>query len=200
MFSKKQIAEIISYIFHPIVIFILMPFFVIYRQTGSILSALKWEFFSSIFIFFFSLIFLFGRYRGFFSDQDLSKREERPRFYFLIWLLTYSYLVLALILKGIFFPLAIIAFGIAFGITVFAVVNNFMKPSIHTAVAVAFVLTITALYGQTAFLITFWIIPLVVWARIFLKKHTLKEVFVGGIIGIIVVLLTFIASKYLYLN
>lgn len=140
---------------------------------------------------------LLGRWRGMFSDHELSIKEERSRFYAIVWVLAFVYLIIALYFKGSIFPLSIIALGILLGIVIFELANRFIKVSMHVAVACAFVLAIGLLYGQTPFLATVWIVPLLSWARISLKKHTMGEVIAGGSLGVGVVGLTIFIQRYL---
>ncbi|GEM_PF-1428611 len=195
---SRIIAIILSYIFNPVIFVVLMPYLLIYRQTTSISYALKWELFSIVFIFFGLVLVFMERRRGIFSDFDLSKREERWKFFSISLAPVALYLTASFFLKGLFFSTTLISIGIIAGLILFAFFNRFLKPSIHTGIACAYVLSVAILYGQVAFLVTFWTIPVIIWARIKLKKHTFNEVFVGGIIGTTVTLLTFLIGKYIY--
>lgn len=187
----------LSFLFHPVIFFFLMPFLVVYRQTQNGFYALKWQVFSSFFIFLGIMLVLLGRWVGVFSDHELSVKEERSRFYAIVWVLAFSYLIIALYFKGIIFSLSIIALGILLGIVIFELANRFIKVSMHIAVACAFVVAIGLLYGQTAFMATVWIVPLLAWARITLKKHTIIEVIIGGVLGVGTVGLTVFIQHYL---
>lgn len=190
-------AELFSFLFNPAVFFFLMPYFVVYRQTGNNISAVKWELFSFIFLFVGFVLLLFGRYKKIFSDIDLSSRAERAKFYIVLWFLAFAYLFAAILFRGLFFDLSVISLGISLGIIVFTFVNMFIKASIHVAVACAFVITVSVLYGQNGFLWTIWIIPLVSWARIVLKKHTIYEVTFGGLLGTLITFVTFLIRRYI---
>lgn len=192
------LAKIISYIFHPVLFVILMPYLLIYRQTTNISYALKWEIFSLAFIFFGILLVVLGKTRGVFSDFDLSKREERWKFYLLVFTPIFVYFIISLFIKGIIFSATIISMGIIVAVILFAIANKFLKPSIHTGVACAYVISMAILYGHIAFFVTFWTIPVIIWARLTLKKHTINEVLIGGIIGTVITLFTFWAGYYLY--
>lgn len=191
----KLIAEIVSLIFNPILFFIIMPFIVIYKKTGDSMYALKWEMFSFIFVIIFIAFFLWEKKNGSFSDFDITKRQERKKLYIFLLFLTCAYLVIPLFLKGIAFPMTIIAFGIVFGIAVFATANYFIKASVHMGIACAYVITISLFYGWIGFLFSFFIIPLIVWSRLVLKRHTKKEIIVGGILGTLVTLTTFLFAN-----
>ncbi|RJQ27799.1 phosphatase PAP2 family protein [Candidatus Parcubacteria bacterium] len=193
-----RFAKFISYIFHPIVFFLIMPYVIVYKITANHFYAIKWEVFSSAFIFMGIILILFGRLRGAFSDEDVSVRNERNRLFFILYILSLSYFVIALFFKGIFFPLSIIAFSIVLGILLFNIVNKFIKVSIHCAIASAFVTAIAILLGIEGFLATIFIIPLTIWSRIVLRKHTVNEAVIGGFLGILITFLTFLTGKYFY--
>lgn len=189
------LAEILSYIFHPVLFFLSMPFLIVYKQTESSLYALKWEIFSSVFVFIALLLVIIGKWRGFFTDYDLSTREERHVFYYFLGILGGIYLLISVFFRGLFFPLSIITAGLIFGIIIFECIDYYMKASIHIGVASAWVLTIGILFGAEAFLATIWIIPAVAWSRIVLKKHTIREAYIGGMVGTLITLLTYLIGK-----
>lgn len=193
--KSKVLARFFSYIFHPVLFFLIMPFFIIYRHTASGLYAVKWMMFSSVFVLFGVMIILFETMEGNFSDFDVSKKGERFKFYMILSFLGLAYLVISVVIKGIFFPLSLISLGILLGVITFLFVNRFIKASVHAAVIFAFVISMTIMYGSTAFLLTVWMIPLVSWARIYEKKHTLTEVLLGGFLGSSITLITFVFGK-----
>jgi len=66
------------------------------------------------------------------------------------------------------------------------------------AVATAFVTTIGILYGPNTLIYLFWIIPLTLWARHYLKKHTVLDMAIGTLVGLFITLGTlFIARMFL---
>lgn len=193
----KRFAYFVSIIFNPIFLAFLLPFFLIFRFTNSGLYSLKWLLFSSIFIFLGGFFIIFERVKGNFSDIDVSIREQRPKLYAFLLFLAFIYLIISLVLKGYTFPISIVSFGLVLAVIVFASVNRFIKASGHVGVACAFVLTIGLLYGFFSALLIVWIIPLLAWSRLVLKKHTILEIAVGGILGTSVTLATFYISIYL---
>lgn len=196
--SAKKLAAIVSFVFNPFILSYLVPFLIVYRYTGSGMYALKWFLFSSVFIFGGLSYLVYGRLRGYFSDFDLSKREERPKFYRLLFFLALLYLVLSLFFKGITFPISIFAFGIALAVIAYSITNNYIKASGHVGVACAFVTVIGFLYGMQFVLATLWLVPLLAWSRVVLKRHTTGEIIVGGFLGIIITMLTFFTGMYIY--
>lgn len=192
-------AQLLSFVFHPVPLFIFMPFLIIYRQTDSGFYAMKWWLFSLIFIALAILLIVFERVRGVFSDFDISKRKERNTFYFIVGVFALIYFVVAVLFKGVFFSMSIIALGIIAGVVFIDLANRFVKVSVHSAVCCAWVLSIGILYGKEAMFALSWIIPVTVWARLKLKKHTLAEAVIGIFIGTLVTFLTFTIGKHLLL-
>ena len=195
---KYFIAESISSLFHPAVFFLIMPFLIVYRETNNTMYAVKWEIFSAVFVFIAIAIVLIGRKKKIFSDCDISKKDERYEFYAFLLFFGVMYVAIALYFKGIFFPMSFISLGIIVGIVILDIVNRYTKASNHIAVSSAFAATIWLLYGLEFFLVALWIVPLNAWARLYLKKHTKNEVFTGGVLGVVITLLTFFAGEYMY--
>lgn len=193
--SKIFFAKLLSYFFNPIIFFLLMLYLVVYKQTSSSMYALKWGIFSAAFVVFGLLLVIIGKRRGTFSDFDLSNREERSKFYLLLWPLLICYLVVAVFFKGIFFSLSIITVGIVVGLMIYEIVNARIKASVHVGVVTAFVITLGVLYGSIPFLLTFWILPLVAWSRLILKRHTIQEVLAGTILGSIITVVTILIAR-----
>lgn len=193
---KNKLAKIISTVFNPAIFFILMPY-IILGQRLRVLHAFRWEFFSYGFMFLGGLLFLLAVRRGVFSDEDVSIRSERYEFYSMSLVLAFVYLGFAVFSRGFFFPLSIITIGLIFGILAALYFNQFMKVSIHVGVACAFVCSIALLYGAMWLLLGAIIVPLLIWARVLLHEHTPKEVLVGGMLGIVITLGTFLIGRYM---
>lgn len=196
---KQEIAKIISFILHPVVFALLIPFLFVYQQSSNFFYSLKWVFFSSFFLFLLSLGFYFVRPKEFFKDFDISQKEQRHIFYSLSLLVSVLYFISAILFKGILFPLSIVSLGIILGIVLLDIANYYMKVSIHMAVASAFTVTIAMLFGLSAFFTFVWILPLMAWSRISMHKHNEKEILAGMFLGTGVTLATFLVGRSLLL-
>lgn len=194
----RRFAEFISLIFHPVTLCLFVPFLIVYRQTESGFYALKWVIFSSLFIGAGIIMFLIELIRGSFSDFDLTGREERYKFYTFCLILALCFFVSTVFFKGLSSPLSIIAFGIILGIALIDVVNHYTKASIHVGVVSAFIFTVSILYGFTFFSILIWILPLTMWARVYLKRHTIKQAIIGGGVGFFIALITLVVGRIVY--
>ncbi len=188
---KLLIAKLVSFIFHPLFFAIIIPFLVVYHSTTNFDYGIKWTLYSLVFIFATLIVLFLIRPSEFFSDFDISKREKRPLFYSVSLIFSVVYFILAVYIKGIFFPLTLVSLGIIVGLVAFEIGNMFLKISIHAAIACAFTITYGLLYGPIAFLFVFWIPFLVAWSRWVLRKHTLIEIISGGILGCVITLITF---------
>src|SRR5258708_10430212 len=103
----RSVAKYSSLIFHPVIFALLIPFILVYRQTTDVGYALKWMAFSSLFLLLTIIIFYFVRPKEFFSDFDIAKKENRIGFYGIACGIAILYFIIAVLFKGIFFPLSI---------------------------------------------------------------------------------------------
>lgn len=197
--NKYRFARLVSFAFHPAVFAILVPFLVVYKESASILYGLKWAFFSSFFLFIAGGLFFILRPKAIQEDTDrdfdIAHKENRHMFYSIAALFAVLYFIISLIFKGVFFPLSIVALGILFGIILFDVLNYYIKVSVHAAVVTAYIITFGVLYGILPFLGVVWTLFLVIWSRLYLKKHTNAELLAGVLMGTVVTLATIIISR-----
>lgn len=122
------------------------------------------------------------------SDWDISRRRERlPLYLFttvvhlggvgLAWF--YGQAALAQVL-GIFWVLAVI----------FTLVTAFWKVSVHVGVSAALV-TFLLLTGGVSYWWLYFLVGLVAWSRLVLKRHKIEQVLIGGLLGVLGVLAGF---------
>lgn len=194
---KHKIAKLISFVFHPIFIALLIPFLFVFKETANFLYGLKWFFFSGAFLTL-SLVGLYVvRSKSFFNDIDISIKQERHIFYSIALLTAVLYFIASLVFKGILFPLSIVSIGIILGIVLFDLTNYYMKVSIHMAVVTAYTVSIAMLFGIVPFFAFVWMLPLMGWSRLHMQKHTDKELLAGMFLGAGVTFITFFLGKLL---
>lgn len=132
---------------------------------------------------------LIGIQRGWVSDMELSKREERPRFILvslssdlLAWLVLHLFggphLLTVIVLT--YFCLAIVMFSI----------SSFWKISMHLAGVGGFSTALVFVFGAPA-LWAFLSLPLVAWARLHRRKHDIPQLIAGALAGTLVTLFVF---------
>lgn len=191
----KNLARLISFLSSPFVLLLPTPFILVLKETGDIFYSLKWTFFSYIFLFSVVFFVLLGMLLGFFSDYDVSKKEERPKLFAFFGIMTFLYLGSLILLNG---PkiLYLVIFGIILGVLVISIVNNWIKASIHTATVSAFSLSLVILFGFM-FIPALLLIPAMAWARVKIKKHTPLETLTGGFLGLILTIIVYIIGRFI---
>jgi hypothetical protein len=132
---------------------------------------------------------LIGLKRGWVSDMELTRREERPRFILIslssdvlalaaLWLGNGPHLLRLIVLT--YFCLAIVMFSI----------SSFWKISMHMAGVGGFSTALVFVFGAPA-LWAFLSLLLVAWARLHRRKHTVLQLIAGALAGVLVTTLVF---------
>lgn len=115
------------------------------------------------------------------DNIGVPEREKRT-FHLIYGLINYSFFYILFS----FFGVKILAlFSLTYLINTFLIMiaNQYMKPSIHISGCIGPMILLNYLYKiEIYYLILF--LFLIAWARMFLKKHTLKEIIVAAIITI----------------
>lgn len=190
---SKVIARVVSILLSPPIILLPAPFILVFKKTHDLMISLKWSAFSGIFLFAMIVFVIFGIYKGFFSNFDVSNREERPRLFLVGGIVGILYLFTLTLLNG---PrvLFILVLGILLGVVIIGILSRRFKASIHTASISAFSLSMVILFGLN-YIPMLFLIPLMAWARVKLNKHTPAEVLVGGFLGLTLTIIVYIAGK-----
>lgn len=188
-----MLARFISFVSNPIFILIALPYFLVFKSTKDTYTAFLWSLYTFCFLLVFALFVLIGVRKKYFSDLDVSIQNQRPVLYFVAALLSLFYLFGLFLLHG---PpiLFITIIGIMLGIFIGSLINIKVKASVHVAAMSALLTSLSAVYGGY-FLLSLLFIPLICWARIEIKRHTLKEVVTGGVFGILLALFMYFTSK-----
>ena len=189
-------ARILSTVLHPFLLFLPVPYFLVLRMTNNVEYAIKWTFFSWIFLFSVVVFVFYEVRRGKFSNFDISKKEQRTRFFLFIGLMTIIYIFCLFLLHG---PLemVVVTFGSLLGLFLLDIINKYVKASIHVAAVSSIILSFVILNG-----IQYWwtllLIPLVAWSRVKLHRHTVLETIIGGLFGIVLTFLTYAIIEYIF--
>jgi hypothetical protein len=132
---------------------------------------------------------LIGRKRGWVSDMELSRREERPRFI----LVSLSSDVLALLVlclfRGSHLLTVIVLTYFCLAMVMFSI-SGFWKISMHMAGVGRFSTALVFVFGAPA-LWAFISLLLVAWARLHRRKHTVPQLIAGALAGVLVTVLVF---------
>ncbi len=193
-----KLAKIVSFFLGPMFILLPIPFILVSRFTQDYEYALKWTIFSYAFMLAVAMFVVLGVLFGVFSNFDVSKREQRPLFFSLIALMMFCYLISLLILNG---PkiLFIGFFVLLLGLITIVIINRWINASVHLATATSVLLFIGIVYKGYYFLFLA-LIPILAWARIKMKEHTLPETIIGTILGIVITLIVYIVSKQFFIR
>jgi len=132
---------------------------------------------------------LIGRKRGWVTDLELSRRDERPRFILVslgsdvlalaaLWMGDSPHLLRLLVLT--YFCLAIVMFSI----------SSYWKISMHMAGVAGFSTVLVFVFGPCG-LWAFTSLLLVAWARLQRRKHDPSQLIAGAVAGALVTILVF---------
>lgn len=174
----KILAQIISTVLNPLVLLLPIPFILVYKATGVFDYAVYWFLVSLVFFALFSVFVVVGVKLKYFSDLDISNRKQRPMLYVSAILLSVIYLSLLFVAKAPLI-LALGVIGLLLGLSVSDLVNMKTKASIHVGTVTGFATVIVLLYGLE-FSFLYLLVPLVAWARIKTKNHTLMQTVIGA--------------------
>lgn len=176
-------AKLLSFIFNPIILLLVIPFLLLNKLNHDFIAAVSWTGYTFGFLVAMTVFLAYMVQRGTFSDMDVSRREQRPLLY------AVSALFVAVYVAGLFYFQAprlmfAIALGVFLGVVFGSIINTRLKASIHVATITALIFALAVIYNGY-YLLTLLFIPLVAWARIKIKRHTLPETIVGGLLGIL---------------
>lgn len=179
----RDLARILSTIFNPFLT--ALALFVILAHTSA-QGTLDFWFLLFVSTFFTSLgpmlyvFWLYGTDR--ISDLDMSVRHERES---VLGAFVVFYLLGTLALWMLRSPILMIASMAAYTLSTLIVqyITRYWKISTHALGITAPLVALTLLYGQQTlpFLI---LVPMVCWARVYLKAHTLMQVIAGSLLAL----------------
>lgn len=192
----KKFAKAISFLLGPAFVMFPVPFILVEKFTEDYVYALKWAIFSYGFIVGAAISVGLGVLFGVFTNFDVSKREQRPLLFSILGLFMVFYLLSLIFLgapKILFFGIVILIISLL----IVVLVNMRIKASIHLAVLTSVLVLINIAY-KGYFFFLFLLIPLLAWARIKAKGHTLLETIIGTILGLVITLVVYFASSNFY--
>jgi hypothetical protein len=132
---------------------------------------------------------LIGRRRGWVSDLEMTRRAERPRFI----LVSLGSDLLALLVLGVLHGphlLSLIVLTYFCLAIAMLAISGFWKISLHMAGVGGFSTALLFVFGWPA-LWAFLSLPLVAWARLRRRKHTLAQLLAGAVAGALATILVF---------
>jgi membrane-associated phospholipid phosphatase len=178
----RDLARIFSTVFNPFLT--AFALFVIFAHAfgGGTTGFYKLLFTSTFFTSIGPMLFVLWLYAtGRISDLDMSVRYEREAVFsaFVVF-----YLLGTAALAALHAPRIIVASMAGYAASAFIVqmITRYWKISTHALGITAPLVALVALYG-TQPLPFFVLIPIVCWARVYLKSHTILQVTAGAALG-----------------
>jgi len=180
---RTHLAQVISFLFNPVLMLVFLPLILVYKTTGDIVSAFIWTVYTMIFLIAISFFVIYGVHKNFFTDLDVSKRSQRPLLFTVGIIMTLVYFWGLSFLNG---PkiLMVVTGGFLVGVLLMALINTKLKVSFHVSTVSALLFGMAIVYQGYYYLLLF-LIPAVAWARLTIKRHTLPETIVGACFGIL---------------
>lgn len=171
-----------------------MSYLLVLKTSRNVYYSAEWMFITILFAVAVGLFVYYGVKKGFFSDFDVSKREERGALFVFTAVLCLIYFTVVFLLNGP--KVLFVALGaLLLGLMIADLINKKVKASIHLSVFSSFCVILGILYGGAFWLILLFA-PLVAWSRIKLKRHMPLETFLGGLLGIVLVALVYFVVIY----
>ena len=188
--TRRRIANLISNILNPFLVSLILILLLSLGVASSILDALRWSLILialSILPVYLAIIYLVrsGRLDSVFTNV----RRQRLKIYLLAGGWAAVGCVVLLYLKA---PPRLMAASVAglSTVVIFMCINLWWKISLHTAFIAASVTLLVILYGWVA-VVAIVLIPLMFWARMELKRHSLAQVVAGALLSTLIVAVVF---------
>jgi membrane-associated phospholipid phosphatase len=188
--QADRFAELVSYIFHPLLIVIPTLVIAMIRLGSTLGQAIFWTVLSVVIVNLpMALLLFWGVRSGKYSDASVSIREQRTSIYAVGGTCLVILLAVLVIGKA---PVVIIACLISAVIATALGywINRYTKLSLHSAAmagCTAVVLWTAPLIGVIMAVFA----PLVGWARIRLKHHTPVQILIGWMVSMVCVFVVF---------
>ena len=185
---KDRLARWTSILFDSSVLSI--PIFLAFGWIDAGTIGLGWAILILIIVTGIPLAYLvIGLRYGWVSDMEMTQRSERPRFILISLSSDVLALLVLLFLHGPHLLSVIVLTYFCLAITMLTI-SRFWKISLHMAGVGGFSTALLFVFG-IPMLWVFLSLPLVAWARLHRRKHTLAQLVTGAIAGILVTILTF---------
>jgi membrane-associated phospholipid phosphatase len=179
----RDLARILSTIFNPFLTSLALFVILAHASAHDTLEFWWLLFVSTFFTSIGPMLYVFWLYASDrISDLDMSVRREREAVFgaFVVF-----YLVGTIVLWLIHAPRILIATMAAFTLStiVCQYITRYWKISTHALGITAPLVALTLLYGRAPlpFLV---LIPMVCWARVYLKAHTVAQVIAGAVLAL----------------
>lgn len=197
-FDRIQLARLVSLVLHPFLVSPLAIVLLLYLDSGAFWPALGWALLCAAFVVGPALVFLYWKLKQkHFSDADVSVRHQRHGFYLFGGVCMIVCFTVLLWLDAPRLLISIFIAALAAVIVSAVVTRLWSKVSIHAGTMTGVTVMVAFYSLPLASLLAFGMF-LVFWSRLVLKRHTLSEVVLGGVIGASCVLTVFLLTAVKY--
>lgn len=186
----KRIASLISNIFNPFLVSLVLILLVSFESTTSTLDAVKWSLILialSILPIYLVVIYLVRKNK--IDGIFVRFRRQRNKLYALAVILAGASCIILFYLNA---PLIMIALFVTefFGTAIFMGINLRWKISLHTAFVATSAMLLVILYGPVA-TVAVVLVPLIAWTRLKLELHSLAQVVTGAFLAATIMVVVF---------
>lgn len=187
---KTKIANFVSWISDPLVVIPISFLIAVLVSRTSVQSLVLWL---SVFLVIYTLPvgYLLLLYRqGKITGLSLSVRNQRAPL--LVSTFVYSLITLWAVIKLnpplLLVNVLIVGLVLGFFLAIFTL---FWKVSLHMAVYTVTVVILASVFG-TWYWLFLLLLPVIAWSRVYLGRHSVKEVVAGSVIGLLAALVIFV--------
>src|SRR3990167_839699 len=191
--SKKTIAQLISRIFDPAVLGVVILLVAIGKSPMNYTEMFAWLLVIVILNGLVPLLFLiYFTNHGYVFDDVLTNsgvHQQRIRLFLVFWTVV-AVELLVLVSTPQYQPLLAVFTGGLIAATFAVIITRFWKISLHSALATFFVAMLIFIYGTNIWPVILFI-PLVFWSRMYLHRHTFWQLSAGMLMAFFIILATF---------
>ncbi|MFI9388251.1 hypothetical protein [Kutzneria sp. NPDC052558] len=182
---RRSAARAATEVFAPAVVVVAVSFAVGLHAGDTLGAGLLWGLLAALFssVIPFGAILL-GVRRGRLTDHHVGKREQR-RIPLLIALASVLVGLAVLAVAGAPREMLALVTAMFVSLAVTLVITHWWKVSAHAAVASGAAAIVALTYGP-ALLVSYVAVAIVGWSRVVLRDHTVAQVLVGAVLGLLV--------------
>lgn len=184
------LARVVTEVFGPAVLAAGLLVVVAWHSASSAAEALVWGLVAVTMAAAVPLAYVVrGVRRGRWADHHVADRKSR-RVPMLFGLVCITGLLVILIVADAPSELFALVAAMVAGVVMSAVITQWWKISVHTAVAAATATVFAMIFGPW-WILASSLVALVAWSRIHLRKHTLAQTTAGAALGVVVTAIVF---------
>ena len=194
--AMNKFAKILSYIFDGTLISIPLIVIICLATVDNTAKALGWALLYLIFSMIIPSIYIHTLFRKkVINDLHIPDKEDRIKPLIITIVSNVAGLSILYVLKA---PLFLKAMSLIIIISTFVLgtITYFWKVSMHTAWITFIVVTFNVLFGKLMLLLV-PLIPIVGWARVRIKRHTVNQVISGSIISFLTSFLVYFSYGFI---